>query len=225
MSSIISRQHPELVPKGRGLHAQMLREIHRRGYMVRHLPLIAPHYTITLDPPTEAAINSGQQQALADAGLPTSDYVYAEARNPGSGQQAMYQNCVHSQGQVIQCMNNYADRDRFYREPEQIYWTDLMAVAFHRVTAAYGGDAKGLQAIWRLNIENNTTKRIIETICGPHPMIPVDLQAGDDGFFALLGSDHGKGPARMLAAYPEMFGCRIIASVPVFPWGSLPSLY
>ncbi|KAK7425897.1 hypothetical protein QQZ08_007611 [Neonectria magnoliae] len=191
MSSTISLQYPELVSKGRQLYAQMIREIHQRGYVVKRLPLIAPHYEISLDEPTEAAIDPGQRKYLVDTGLPTSDYVFALVTNPGSGKsQPPYQNYVHSQGRVILCMNNYADRDRFYKEPEQVYWTDLMAVTLHRVTVANGTNTRGLEAIWRLNIKNRTTKSIIDTICGSKPIGPAYLQAGEDGFFALLGSDH-----------------------------------
>ncbi len=53
----------------------------------------------------------------------------------------------------------------------------------------------------------------------------MDVLDTDDNFFALLGSDHGKGPARMLAAYPVMFGRRIIARARLFyRRNSLPDL-
>lgn len=45
---------------------------------------------------------------------------------------------------------------------------------------------------------------------------PVDLRAGADGFFALLGTDNGKGVARMLAAYPQMFGRKTISCVRIY---------
>ncbi|KAH7014755.1 hypothetical protein EDB80DRAFT_678730 [Ilyonectria destructans] len=196
MSSNILSQHEALVSKGKELYAQMAREIHQRGDRVQPLPTIAPNYILTLDPPSEISIDAGMIRAIEDAGLPTNDYVFALASNPGN-QQHPYQSYVHIHGRAILCTCNYSDRDLFWKQPGQIFWTDLMAVTFHRVTTAYGGDTKGLETIWRLSIDNDAV---------------VDLQAGDDGFFALLGTDHGKGLARMLADYPEMFGRRIIAS-------------
>lgn len=72
-----------------------------------------------------------------------------------------------------------------------------------------------------MTIANNETLGIIERI-RPRPgkrstKEPVDLDAGTDGFFALLGSDNGRGAARMLVDYPQMFGRKTISSVRVFP--------
>ncbi|KAK4225663.1 hypothetical protein QBC38DRAFT_530410 [Podospora fimiseda] len=43
-----------------------------------------------------------------------------------------------------------------------------------------------------------------------------DIEVGDDQFFALLASEHGKGPARMLSAYPEMLEGRCLSRARVF---------
>ncbi|KAK3294380.1 uncharacterized protein B0H64DRAFT_463181 [Chaetomium fimeti] len=43
----------------------------------------------------------------------------------------------------------------------------------------------------------------------------ITLQAGEADFFSLLGTDNGKGIARMLGAYPWMFGGKIITSAKV----------
>jgi hypothetical protein len=80
----------------------------------------------------------------------------------------------------------------------------------------HGGSLKGLKAIWRVLISNRNTQKLISTIC-QNNQDSVDLRAGDDKFFALLATDHGKGPGRMLSTYPDIFGRRLISWVRVFP--------
>lgn len=66
------------------------------------------------------------------------------------------------------------------------------------------------------------TKAVISAVCRGQS---VELGPGDDGFYALLATEHGKGPARMLAAYPQMFGRRFMTRVWVFQYGgSCPSI-
>lgn len=50
---------------------------------------------------------------------------------------------------------------------------------------------------------------------GPQSLL--EFAAGSDHFFALLATDNGKGVARMVAAYPEMFGRKIIDRVVIYP--------
>jgi len=64
---------------------------------------------------------------------------------------------------------------------------------------------------------------VIDAITGGSSK-PVELGPEDDLFFALLATDHGKGPARMLAAYPSMFGRRVMARVLVFRNDGFPDL-
>ncbi|KAI1173537.1 hypothetical protein F4777DRAFT_580885 [Nemania sp. FL0916] len=79
---------------------------------------------------------------------------------------------------------------------------------------------KGLEAIWRVSISKDTlTAKIIDAVCGDDSWDPVDVPSADDLFFAFLGSDHGKGPARMLANFPEMFGHRFVHRLRLFPHG------
>lgn len=66
---------------------------------------------------------------------------------------------------------------------------------------------------------------MIEVICG-ESCEPVDIGKDQDVFYAFLASDHGKGPARMLAKYPEMFGRRFIDRLKVFPRkGRMPDIF
>lgn len=45
----------------------------------------------------------------------------------------------------------------------------------------------------------------------------LDIYDGEDKFFALLGSDNGKGVARMLADFPHFYGWKTISKVRVYP--------
>jgi len=131
----------------------------------------------------------------------------------------MYQNYVHVEGKALLCMNNYAARDRLFSQPEQI--SRLLFSSDDSPRREY----EGLEAIWRIKIANVVTQNLISGICRGNDWAPVDGIAGEDNFFALLATDHGKGPTRMLAAYPEGFGHRFIARARIFPRGqTIPDL-
>lgn len=85
----------------------------------------------------------------------------------------------------------------------------------------HGADWRAQEAIWRIVINNEQTQRLIVAICGAGSVDPQEFPAGDDRFFALLGSEHGKAPCRMLSTYPGMFGRKSISGVRVFPDGGL----
>lgn len=84
------------------------------------------------------------------------------------------------------------------------------------VTKEYGADWRGLEAVWRLVIINTETRQLILALCGDRTD-PQDFSVGDDGFFALLGTENGRAPCRMLASYPGMFGRKHLSKVRVFP--------
>ncbi|KAI1462166.1 hypothetical protein F4805DRAFT_475327 [Annulohypoxylon moriforme] len=65
---------------------------------------------------------------------------------------------------------------------------------------------KDLEAIWRVYIDRSTTTSQMIEVAVAKGQDPIIFTNEDDGFYAFLGSDHGKGPARMLASYAEMFG-------------------
>ncbi|KAL6697433.1 hypothetical protein J3F84DRAFT_407087 [Trichoderma pleuroticola] len=114
-----------------------------------------------------------------------------------------YQHYLHDEGKAILCMNNFARQDQLFGKPGRLFWSDLMAVYFSQTMTACGRDTNGLEAIWRINIVNQDTQNVIMTYCKDKA---VEFGTGDEGFYALLATDHGKGPARMLATYPRMFG-------------------
>ncbi|KAL7954522.1 hypothetical protein V8C34DRAFT_294134 [Trichoderma compactum] len=105
-------------------------------------------------------------------------------------------------------MNNFAAQDQLFGKPGRLFWSDLMAVCFSQTMTACDRDTNGLEAIWRINIVNQ--------VCILCKDKAVEFGPGDEGFYALLATDHGKGPARMLATYPQMFGRRFMAKVKAF---------
>lgn len=210
----------QLVAKGRFHHAEILRSIQTKGNKYIKLPEIAPHYTTTLDPPQMPGIDDRFPLNFREVGHPENGYVLAQVKNPGMDDSTPpYQNLVHKDGRIVLCMYNYAANDVNFGTPARMYWPDLMAVSISRVMASTGGNAKSLEAIWRIAIDNQDTNRIIGEAMEKH-RIPedgfVDIPAGEDEFFALLATDNGKGSARMLATYPQMFGKKTISRVRVF---------
>lgn len=93
-----------------------------------------------------------------------------------------------------------------------------MAVAINRAMNVHGGSASSLRRVWRLMIDNDETRDIVSQIqseLNVRPGHTIELQSGNPFFFRLLGSDNGKGVARMLAEYPDKFGRKTIKSVRV----------
>ncbi len=131
--------------------------------------------------------------------------------NDASTTPVPYQNYVHAEGKAVLCMSNFSGRDRLFRQPGRIFWSDLVAVCCSRVMAAHGGSMKGLEAIWRMMITNNVgqtfrlfnallvdnlrqiTQNLINVV-HEDSSAPVDFVAGEDNFFAFLATDHGRGP-------------------------------
>lgn len=138
----------QLAAKGRELHDELLDSIQRRGHTYVQLPEIAPRYITNLSPPDWAAIASIQHAMLQEAGHPDDGYVFADVRNtPVVSARPCYGNYVHKDGRAILCMFNFASDDLLLGTPARMYWPDLMAVAFSRVMAAYGGDSRALEAV------------------------------------------------------------------------------
>lgn len=83
-----------------------------------------------------------------------------------------------------------------------------------------------LETIWRVSISNEDTKRLIARIMGTSQKSSrcVELTVDDDLFFALLATDNGRGLARMLGDYPEMFGRKALISAKVWQLTSMPDI-
>lgn len=204
-------QFEQFVRKGRSLHDAILNSIQKRGYTYVPLPEIAPRYQTELDPPAMPALGRVQTKMLKEAEQPTSGYSLVLVKNtkPLADGEVPYQNYIHREGRAILCMSNYATHDRYFGTPERLYWPDLMAVSISRLMAVHKGTPKALETIWRITIDTNSqTRNVLARVMN---LYGTEICVENDGFFALLGTDHGKGPARMLATYPEMFGRKIIS--------------
>ncbi|KAK5992997.1 hypothetical protein PT974_06422 [Cladobotryum mycophilum] len=161
---------------------------------------------------------------ITSAGCPGNDYVFIEVHNTGStSEESPYQNYIHQGGEAMLCMNNYAERDDLFGTSARIVWSDLMAVCYSRVVGRHGGDMKGLKTIWRVYISNLITQGVIDAILKGRKTV-IDVGAGEPGFFALLGTVHGNGPAYMLGDYPEMFRRKFISRARIVPYGDIPAL-
>ncbi|KAK3939972.1 hypothetical protein QBC46DRAFT_436245 [Diplogelasinospora grovesii] len=215
----------ELVTKGRELYAQLLDSIQARGYTHVQPPRIAPRYVAELGQPKTLDIPLFRDKEVKyKAGQPRDEYIQVQVENGGPSRHSdgskPYEHYIHKDGRAILSTLMSKGEDRYFYTGQRMYWSDLMAVSVSRVMAAHGGNAKALETIWMVKILNNTTTgAVLEELerrrreRGP---IWWELCADDDGFFALLGTDHGKGSARMLATYPKMFGRKTISRVGVF---------
>jgi hypothetical protein len=47
-----------------------------------------------------------------------------------------YQNYIHKDGEVVLCMNNFAEQDGLWGRPERMYWSDLVANAARGLCAS-----------------------------------------------------------------------------------------
>jgi hypothetical protein len=216
-----------LEAKGRELFASMVEAVRLHGREYRPLPEISGPdggYQTHLYDPNPVQFDRNVEMMLGAVGVPQDNYVGVETLNVPDRSQGNppYRNFVHSEGRAILCWHNFAVADALGER--RMFWSDLMAVSCSCAMAAQnaaslpppGGATSrrprckmaNLVAILRLTIVNQTTTHLIATF-GPLVRPPdhlLVLRSDQTEFFALLGTPNGKGPARMPAAYPEMFG-------------------
>ncbi|KAJ9162304.1 hypothetical protein NKR19_g1422 [Coniochaeta hoffmannii] len=182
-----------------------------------------PPYFTTWTGPESLCAKTRTLEGLKELNQPTDEYMFIEVHSRGpldeppevaKRRQSPYQNYVHRDGRTILCMVNYADRDLRYKTEEQLWWSDLMAGCYSRVTKTWKttADIQPLESIWRVFISNPQTLAVIDRIVG-EGKDTIEIPAGDDRLFALLATSHGKGPGRMLVTYPHLFGRVFIRSV------------
>ena len=218
----------ELVVKGRGLYAHMLAEIARFDSWDRMPPdLSAKNYIINLDYDGMPAVEAGVYGMIRNASQPLTGYYLACVRNIVSEQNdPPYQNYIHKDGKSILCINNCAARD-VNQQPSRIFWSDIMAACCIKAMEITGGEMRFIETIWRVEIKNILTHNLIKDASnrqqGSHCDY-IDIDSSNDDFYALLGADHGKEPARMLATYPRLFGGKIIARARIFHHSDNPHL-
>lgn len=174
-------------------------------------------------------ISSGILRIIQDANQPQTGYLLAcvDSRDPPYNDPP-YQNYIHQDGKSILCINNCAARDR--NQPRWIFWSDVMAACCTKAMEITGGQMRSIETIWRIQIQNDTTQRLIADTANRPRYQQLDLRqymdidSSTDDFYALLATDNGKGPARMLAAYPGLFGGKIITRARIFPHGGDPHI-
>ncbi|KAL7960276.1 hypothetical protein V8C34DRAFT_303332 [Trichoderma compactum] len=170
-------------------------------------------------------INRNGDTSIDGLGHPVDDYTLAVVTNTGkasAGGNPPYQNYIHTKGKAILCMSNYAEDDQLFGKSDRLFWSDLMAACFCKTMAEYNGDLKGLEAIWRIKIVNQVTRQLIDKVCKDSN---TEFGPDDDEFYALLATDHGKGPSRMLSTYLQPFGRRFMTRIPwYFRWDELIDL-
>jgi hypothetical protein len=168
MASMPFVEYPGLVAKGRTIYAQLVRAVEYHGDRFQPLPEIAPYYYTTFDPPSMPFLFPETENSIADAGHPRGSYVFIDVNNSGHWAQPLqspYQNYVHAEGKALLCMNNFANRDQLFMQPERIFWSDLMAVCCAQVMATHGGNMRGLEAIWRVTIKNQVRETSSYMLC------------------------------------------------------------
>ena len=171
------------------------------------------------------------EESIEHAGHPLDGYIYTEVENAvpspqGTESHVPYNNYIHREGRAILCMYNYSSEDRLAGTAEGQRWTDIMAGCCALVMEETGGDMGLLEAVWRMCIQNEDAiyaMRHIDMRTSPAERTNNgrwhDVYPDEDGFFFLLGTDNGKGVARMLADHPGQFGRKTIEKVRVFPHG------
>lgn len=216
-----------LTIKGQEIYSELLNAIATNGR--RYIPFLelAPRYITNIDVSTIPAGYNGREicHMLEEAGQPKDRYQYIGVNNVDQDGPTPYYNYVHRDGKSLLCFYNFAELDT--NGNERMHWSDLMAVCCSRIMSVNGrSDMANIEWIWRISIVNEETKSVIDAIDqrrSPNLMARnrvVDLTSEDDDFFSLLGTVHGKGPARMLAAYPLFFGGKIMKRVRIYPASS-----
>ncbi|KAK3291521.1 uncharacterized protein B0H64DRAFT_469279 [Chaetomium fimeti] len=213
-----------LAAKGRSLYENLIHRLqHSRSDPALHG--LDPNYEIEASHLEDATVGEELDVAIGNAGHPLAGYIFIQIRNNPSAVATppadIYQNYAHAGGKALLWRGGtfvYVGR----------FGGDLCLGCVGLMPTSpgsgllqprmHGTDWRGLGAIWRLIISNEQTQRLIGTICGGR-LGPQEFLAGDDRFFALLGSEHGKAPCRMLSTYPDMFGRKCISRVGVFPNG------
>ncbi|KKP02013.1 hypothetical protein THAR02_05893 [Trichoderma harzianum] len=215
-----------LAAKGRAIFQELEQAIDERGQIYTPFPEIAPRYNTSINPPYMPQVGEKLENILKGNGQPSDQYQLVQVKSLDSETPAYY-NHVHQDGRVILCMYNFASMDL---NKERMHWSDLMAVSASRVMNVNGGSTmEQLEAIWRISIVNDETNGVIDAIdhrihgdigrMDEERFFELTTEDGDE-FFALLGTVHRKGPARMLAAFPKYFGGKKMVRVRVYPDGS-----
>jgi hypothetical protein len=103
-------------------------------------------------------------------------------------------------------------QDDIVPREHQMKWSDLLTISCMAamVKQDLTPDMKDCVAIWRYNIINAQTTRLIRQLQDRYSTLssPDPFEVGDDDalFLALIASDNGRGIASMLRDYAWLFG-------------------
>lgn len=214
MSGYLSATHNALYLGGQSLYTDMLGKVRANA---AQLPRVVPEgYDLYFEeghsPP--AQFESGENPMNVDESCIGALLRHSPALPP------FYINLVATSGRFIFCQENFAAQDPLSRTPGRFFWTEYMANAYQRVMIDHGGSPTSLEQVWRVSIANDFTRGAMTAIYIKHEVGTkrafAELRTDDPGFFVLLGSDNGKGVARMLGDYPQLFGQRVVVGVRVY---------
>ena len=226
-SQIRAKTFDQLEKRGRKLYADLLQNIDENGTTFKPLPQLPTSYSTERRGPETLGLSELLKQNLASSGVSNRDWVmYSVSSHKDNRFEPCYQNYIHASGRSIVCVNNYASRDTLRGTPGCLFWSDHIAIGYFDVVTnttrdgfiPFDGSTKNLETVWRVLIQNRDTHTVIQEIQARHQgeEQPLLIDNTDDGFYALLGSDNGKGIARMLASYPQMFGRKTISQVQIW---------
>lgn len=100
------------------------------------------------------------------------------------------------------------------RQHTNTHWSDMVFPTWKEVCSQYTTAIHSLSYVIRLNVVNPATRGLIDELV-PHDRILHEddfefweFHPDDDGFYALLQSPNGVGPAYLLIDYPTSLGLR-----------------
>lgn len=110
-------------------------------------------------------------------------------------------------------------------EPPLKHWSDVVYLNYEKICNDHNRSVRGLKHIFRQNIDNSTSHKIIELAMQNkfNKSYPAPawgdrcvFHSGEDGANAILASPNGRGIAWMLLTHRAQLGMKRIKSIAVF---------
>ncbi|KAL8997951.1 MAG: hypothetical protein Q9169_002873 [Polycauliona sp. 2 TL-2023] len=139
-------------------------------------------------------------------------------KGPTSTATAIFWNNISPVDNVIIAFSNDRGGDEEEGEdPSPDNWSDMLWWLWLRATSE-SGDKSALSQIFRYNVDNESSKEILEEILGDKEDEVVTLEADDaqsqeNGFWALLGCPNGTGMIHMVGDHKKALGEKGIKSI------------
>ena len=104
------------------------------------------------------------------------------------------------------------------RDPEGLNWSEIAHYVYQHGRPA-GQPATNLRYVFGTNIANDDTKRIatelFEGLGQPKSLITTPQQNAE-GFYELLGSENGSGPAYLIIDHGVLYGVNEVAQIALY---------